>query len=398
MTGTQSPQQGIGVFRVVRDQGSVSIFISAGEASGDLHGAFLAQALLKQAPGIQIACLGGDRLRSTGVRTLVDNRQLAVVGVFEVARHLQAIHGAWRTITRFLEKQRPSLVVLIDFPDFNLLLARKARQLGCKIFYYISPQVWAWRTWRVRALRRLVDRMAVILPFESDFYAGHNMRVHFVGHPLPEMLANVASRIEARNRYQAENRFPVVGLLPGSRASEVRAHLPLLLETAAIVLKQFPAARFLLPVAPSLGAASLEQLVAPRNLPIDIVSGDTWGVIRACDLILTASGTVTLEAAILGTPMVIFYRVSCLSSYIGRCLIRAPFAGLPNLIAEREIAPELIQEKAHPALLADAALALLQHPQRLEQQRRDLAAVCTRLGDPGVADRVAHLVLDLATP
>jgi lipid-A-disaccharide synthase len=370
--------------------------MSAGEASGDLHGAFLAQALLKQAPGIQITCLGGERLRSTGVRILVDNRQLAVVGVFEVVRHLQAIHGAWRTITRFLEQQRPSLVVLIDFPDFNLLLARKAKQLGCKIFYYISPQVWAWRTWRVRSLRRLVDRMAVILPFETHFYASHNMQVHYVGHPLPEMLVNVANRGEARRRYQLEDHFPVLGLLPGSRSSEVRAHLPLLLEAAAIVLKQFPTARFLLPVAPSLGVAALEQVVASKNLPIDVVSGDTWGVIRACDLILTASGTVTLEAAILGTPMIIFYRVSRLSSYIGRCLIRAPFAGLPNLIAEREIAPELIQEEAHPTLLADTALALLQHPQRLARQRRDLAAVCTRLGEPGVADRVAHLALELA--
>jgi lipid-A-disaccharide synthase len=373
----------------------VSIFLSAGEASGDLHGAALARALLRQAPAARIACLGGDHLRQAGAEVLVDNRRVAVVGVLEVARHLQAIYGAWRTISTYLAQERPSLTILIDFPDFNLLLARQARKYGSKIFYYISPQVWAWRSGRIRTMRRLVDRMAVILPFEPGFYAGHRMQVDYVGQPLLDVLAEAPSRREAERHYRPQGPGPLLGLLPGSRSSEIRAHLPLLLETAEMLLKPFPNATFLLPVAPPLATASIDQMIAPRRLPIKIVRGDTWGVIRACDLILTASGTVTLEAAILGTPMIIFYRVTKLSSYIGRWLIRTPYIGLPNLIAERAIVPELIQEDASPDQLTAAALDLLRHPDRLEQQRRNLAAVRAQLGSPGVADRAAQLALEL---
>jgi len=375
---------------------AITIFVSAGEASGDLHGAGLVRALLLQAPGARISCLGGRHLQEAGATLLVNNRDVAVVGVAEVARHLQSLRHAWRTIDRYLTDHRPELAIFIDFPDFNFLLARKARKLGCKIFYYISPQVWAWRRGRVRTLRRLVDRMAVILPFEPEFYARYGMRVHFVGHPLLDALEEAPTRVDACRRYRPDGKELLVGLLPGSRASEVRMLFPVLLQAAARIGTALPGVAFILPVAPTLSAGDLDKQARESNtVPVQLVEGDTWGVIRACDLVLTASGTVTLEAAILGTPMVIIYRVSKLSEPIGRLLVKTPFIGLPNLIAGCAISPELIQDAANPRTLADAAIALLKDGQGLDRQRQELAAIRAQLGQPGAAERAARLALEL---
>jgi lipid-A-disaccharide synthase len=375
---------------------AIKIFVSAGEASGDLHGASLVRALFRQAPGVRISCLGGMHLQEAGATVLVNNRDVAVVGVAEVARHLKSLRHAWRTIDHYLTSHQPDLAIFIDFPDFNFLLARKARRLRCKIFYYISPQVWAWRRGRVRTLRRLVDRMAVILPFERDFYAKHGMKVYFVGHPLLDVLEVAPTRSDDCRRYRPAGAELLVGLLPGSRTSEVRVLLPILLRAAAQIKAALPAVSFVLPMAPTLAAGDLEkQLRAHGTVPVQLVCDDTWGVVRACDLVLTASGTVTLESAIMGTPMVIIYRVSKLSEAIGRLLIRTPFIGLPNLIAGRAISPELIQDAANPQSLADTAIGLLKNPRRLEQQRQELAAIRALLGQPGAAERAARSALEL---
>ncbi|HBZ54338.1 MAG TPA: lipid-A-disaccharide synthase [Syntrophobacteraceae bacterium] len=376
----------------------ISIFVSAGEASGDLHGAGLVRALFRQAPGARISCLGGRNLHEAGAALVVDNREVAVVGGFEVARHLKSLMRAWRVIDRHLASQRPNLAVFIDFPDFNLLLARKARRFGCKVFYYISPQVWAWRRGRVRTLRRLVDRMAVILPFESEFYAAQGMKVHYVGHPLMDVVGRAPSYLEACGRHRPSGTELLVGLLPGSRSGEVRMLLPILLQAAARIKASLPGVSFVLPVAPTLTTRDLEKQVQTGEsggVPVRLVEGDTWGVIRACDLVLTASGTVTLETAILGTPMVILYRISKLSEPIARLLIRTPFIGLPNLIAGRAISPELIQDAANPQSLADTAVFLLKDARRLEQQRQELAAIRALLGRSGAAERAARLALEL---
>ncbi|HOV86013.1 MAG TPA: lipid-A-disaccharide synthase, partial [Syntrophobacteraceae bacterium] len=291
--------------------------------------------------------------------------------------------------------ERPDPVVLIDFPDFNLLLARLARRRGLRVFYYISPQVWGWRTGRVRTIRRLVDRMAVILPFEEEFYRRHGFKVHYVGHPLLDVLAHAPSRSRAQERYRTGEAGPVVGLLPGSRRSEIRSLLPILLETAALLRQRFPHILFLLPVAPGLHREEIEERASEASLPLRVVSGDTYGVIRACDLVLAASGTVTLETAILGTPLILFYRVSNLTFNAGKHLVRVPWAGLPNLIAGKMIVPEFIQDRARPDLIAAEAASFLDDPARLEAQRRELEAIQHQLGEPGVARRTARLVLDL---
>jgi lipid-A-disaccharide synthase len=339
--------------------------------------------------------MGGPLLERAGAEIVVDHRHLSVVGLSEVAGHAKAIYGAWRTITSHLQCNPPNVVVLIDFPDFNFLLARAAKRLGIKVFYYISPQVWAWRSGRVRTIKRLVDEMAVILPFEIEFYDRYNMKVHFVGHPLLDVLVTPPPLEQVKARYQAPGSGHLIGLLPGSRQSEIRSLLPIFLDTAQLLYTQLPDTSFIIPVAPSLHPSAFENALLNRDLPVQMVTGDTHGVVRACDLILTVSGTATLEAAILETPMIIINRVSSLSYYLGRRLIRVSYIGLPNLIAGRRIVSEFVQNNAQPELIASEALNLLRHLELLEQQRQELGRIRSRLGEPGVADRVAQLVLQL---
>jgi lipid-A-disaccharide synthase len=352
------------------------------------------RALRARAPDLAITCMGGPLLRKAGAEILVDHRQLSVVGLSEVAGHLRVLYRAWRRINSHLRSSRPEMVILIDFPDFNFLLARAAKRLGIRIFCYISPQVWAWRSGRVRTIKRLVDEMAVILPFETDFYARYGVNVHFVGHPLLDVLAALPPLEQVRTRFRGRDSGPFIGLLPGSRKSEIRTLLPIFLEAAKMMRERLPEACFLLPVAPSLSLSAFEPILREYDFALRLVSGDTYGVVRACDLLLTVSGTATLEAAILGTPMVIANRVSNLSYQLGRRLIQVSYIGLPNLIAERRIVPEFVQNDARPELIAAEALSLIEDREAMEKQQQALGQIRKRLGEPGVANRVAHLVLE----
>jgi lipid-A-disaccharide synthase len=373
----------------------LEIFISAGEASSDLHASHLARALRSISPQVRLSCLGGPRLQAEGVPVVVDNRSISVVGVSELAGHIRSIYGAWRKIRAHLLATRPSVVVLIDFPDFNLFLGRFAKKIGAKVFYYISPQVWGWREGRVGKIRRLVDRMAVILPFEKDFYASHGMEVDYVGHPLVDIMADVPDQAQC-NRLYRDSEGPLVGLLPGSRRSEVNLLFDILMETALIISRSMPAVRFIIPAAPSLDAGELERRAARYSLPLRVVPDDTYCVIKACDLILTASGTVTLEAAILETPMIVVYKVARLSRRIGLLLIHLRLVGLPNVIAGRKIVPEFVEEEPTPPRLAECAIGFLSNPGLLDAQRLELGRIHGQLGEPGISARVARLVLNAA--
>ncbi|MDR3567134.1 MAG: lipid-A-disaccharide synthase [Syntrophobacteraceae bacterium] len=373
----------------------MEIFISAGEASGDLHGAGLARAILSIAPQTRLSCLGGPHMSAAGVTVIVDNRKISVVGISEVFAQMRSIYGAWVKIRSYLLANRPSLVVVIDFPDFNLFLARFAKRIGARVFFYISPQVWAWRENRVRKIGRLMDGMAVILPFEKDFYASHGIDVDYVGHPLADSMNGLPDKAECDRVYH-DFEGPLIGLLPGSRRKEIERFFDMLMEAGRIIRTSFPDARFIMPVASSIDAREVENRAACRALPVRVVTSDTYRAVRACDLILTKSGTVTLEAAILQTPMVAFYKVSRLTKRIGELLATTNFIALPNLIAGRQIVPEFARREPTGQLLAECALGLLKSPGLLEEQRLELGRIRDRLGSGAISEKVARLVLDTA--
>jgi lipid-A-disaccharide synthase len=334
-------------------------------------------------------------MQAAGVPTIVDNRRISVVGGTEIVAHIRDIYGAWRRIRSHLIATRPALVVLIDFPDFNLHLGKFAKKIGAKVFYYITPQVWAWREGRINKIRRIADRMAVILPFEKAFYASHGIDVDYVGHPLVDIMADLPDKTQCDRLYHRFN-GPLVGLLPGSRRSELKLMFDILMDAGRIISRSFPAARFLIPLASSLDARDMESRTARWPLPVQVVHNDTYSAIRACDLILTASGTVTLEAAILETPMIVVYKVSRLSRQIGLLLIRAKFVGLPNLIAGKEIVPEFVREEPTGPRLAECAIKLLMTPALLDEQRLELRNIRNQLGAPGISARAARIALDTA--
>ncbi len=372
-----------------------SIMIVAGEASGDLHGAKLAEALTAMDSGLTLFGIGGDHMRSAGVRVAVDARQLAVVGLTEVVAKLPGILRGWRAACRMLVEDRPDLLILIDFPDFNLRLARQAKRLKTKVLYYISPQIWAWRRQRVRQIRRRVDHMAVILPFEADFYRRHGVRVSFVGHPL--MDHDTPSGEGPTGTAPATP--PTVGLLPGSRDSEVGRLLPAMLG-AAVRLQQDLGVRVMLSCTDSVDPRLVARLVRPYRdrLRMETVGGRPERIFRSADLLIAASGTVTLEAALWGAPMLIVYRVSPLSYLLGKALIRVPHIGLVNLIAGRRVVPELIQQAVTPALIAAEASSLLTQTVRCQQMRTELGQVRKRLGSAGASRRVARIALQMLDP
>jgi lipid-A-disaccharide synthase len=369
--------------------------VVAGEASGDLHGGRLVEALHRLAPELVAEGMGGLRMREAGVRLLADAGETAVVGLTEVWEKRRILSRALARLRAHLREVRPALLICIDFPDFNLLLARTAHRLGIPVCYFISPQVWAWRRGRIRTIRRLVRKMLVLFPFEEAVYRQAGVDVTFVGHPLLDWLAAIPPRDACRASLGIPGASPVLGLLPGSRVAEVRRHLPLLLGAASHLTAGHPDMRLLLGVAPALDPAAVQQSVAASPLRVRVVQDRTPEVIRAADLLLAVSGTVTLEAAVLGTPMIITYRVGLLSAIVGRLLIRVDHIGLPNLVAGKRIVPELIQFQATPERLAAIASEILGSPDRQAEMRAALAEVRGRLGTPGATDRAAREVLAL---
>ncbi|MDZ7640772.1 MAG: lipid-A-disaccharide synthase [Desulfurivibrio sp.] len=390
------------------------ILIVAGEASGDMHGANLARALRQQAPGVRLSAMGGEALVGEGVELVYEASRLSVVGLVEVLSHLGEIRQALGCLRAFLRRQRPDLLILIDFPDFNLRLAKEAKKLGIPVFYYISPQVWAWRRGRVRTIRRLVDKMAVILPFEQEFYQEHGVAVEFVGHPLldelgawvggqGEELPAPLSAIEepvAEPAGAAGNRHPLIGLLPGSRRREIAVLLPLFLAAARQLAAELPVApRFLLPLAPGLKAEQLAEygLSKAPELAIEVTTAGRHRAMAACDGAIAASGTVTLELALLNVPLVMAYKLSPLTYLLGRWLVDLPHATLVNLVAGREVIPELLQSRATPENICHHLHPLLTATPARAQMLAGLAQVRARLGTPGASRRAAAAALRLLT-
>lgn len=377
---------------------SPRIMIVAGEASGDMHGARLIAALKEQAPGAQICGIGGPELTRQGVEILYDASQLAVVGIVEVISHFRFIREAMRALEKRLREQPPDLLILIDYPDFNLILAKKAKRLGIPVFYYISPQVWAWRSGRVKTIKKLVDRMGVILPFEQEFYRKFGMNVDFVGHPLMDAVQPTRSREDFLHSLGIAPESTVIGILPGSRKREIAGMLPVFLAAAKRMQEQMrPKPVFVLPLAPTLSEEDLlANGLAEAGVEVRVVRENRYDLMGACSAVMAASGTVSLELAILNVPMVISYRVSPLTYFLGRRLIKVQYASLVNLVAGREVVPELLQDEAVPEKIAQATLRLIENQAERTRMLAGLAEVRERLGGPGASERSARLALNLA--
>ena len=380
------------------------ILIVAGEASGDRHGARLVAEIRQMLPQAQFVGIGGEALAAQGIRLLARAEDLAVVGLTEVAGRLPAVTRALREVSRMLRQERPTLTILIDFPDFNFLVARLAKWNGVPVMYYISPQVWAWRRHRVRTIARYVDRMVVIFPFEEEFYQQRGVPVTFVGHPLKEMLPELPPREILLKELGLDPKRLTLALLPGSRGSEIERHLPIMLQAAQLIRQALPEVQFILPLASTAPRGLVEGMVASflggseNNVPgppLKIIPGQAYQALAAAHLAVVASGTVTVEAALAGTPTVIIYRLAPLTFQVARLLIRVDYIGMANLLAAEGLFPELIQQDCTPENLAREVLNWVREPQRLKNLRGGLSRVVERLGPPGASRRAAQVALEV---
>ncbi|MBI3802824.1 MAG: lipid-A-disaccharide synthase [Nitrospirae bacterium] len=373
------------------------IMMVAGEASGDLHGGALAEALLKEDPSLQIVGFGGTAMRRAGVEVIFDIAQLGVVGIFEVFLHLKSVWEAYRMGVKTLESG-VDLLVLIDYPDFNLRLAKAAKQRGVPVVYYISPQVWAWRAGRVKTIGERIDQMLVILPFEERIYTEAGIPCEFVGHPLLDEAASAQLKYPSKSAYlEGCGLLPegtTIGLLPGSRHREVLSHLPTMLEAMALLAKEIPGLQLLVPVAPSLSKEWVLDLTRRVDLPLRCVEGEFQEVLRASDAVVVASGTATLQTALAQAPMVIVYKLSPLTYWLARRLIRLKSIGLVNIVAGRPIVPELIQAEASPERIRQEVGRLLKDGVARERMKGDLKEVAERLGAAGASSRAAAVILE----
>jgi len=377
-----------------------SILLSAGEASGDLHGATLCRALREIHPGVRLIGMGGPRMAAAGMELVADVSGQAVVGTSEALGRIPGLYRAYRLLKARLIEERPRALVVIDFPEFNLRLARIARRAGVPVVYFIPPQLWAWRRGRIRQMARRVSRVLAVLPFEEKLYQDAGVPVDFVGHPLLDVLPLDLDRAEARRRLGVDPGESVIGLLPGSRREEVERLLPPMLVAAKRLSAAGVARRFALGLAPTVDVAAVGRLVkaavdegGPR---VDVFERRTYEVMAAADVVLISSGTATLEAALLGAPMVVCYRVSRVTEAVVRLLVTVRWCSLPNLIANRGVVPEVLQDELTGQRLAAEALRLIEDPAAAAAQRAAFKQVRVQLGAPGVGRRAAQAVIETA--
>lgn len=368
----------------------MKVLVSAGEESGDRYAAELVEALQRRWERAEFFGCAGPRLRAAGVRPVVDAKRLAVVGLVEVVRHLPEIRREFHKIVAAAERERPDLVILTDSPDFHLRVAKKLAPLGAPVIQLVAPQVWAWRGWRVRQMRRVLAHVLCIFPFEEAFFRQRGVPATYIGHPLAGRVRPALSRKEFFRKHRLPAERPLIAVLPGSRRGEAARHLPVLLE-AARQLNGWRAMSFLLAASRSTGEAFFAGRLAGSG--IQVVEGETAEALAHADAALVASGTATIEAALAGTPMVTFYRVHAATWILGKWFVDVPFFSMVNLIAGRKIVPELIQSDCTAERLAHEVRLLLEDPGRQEKMRSELAEVGRRLaGDEHAMERAANII------
>jgi lipid-A-disaccharide synthase len=364
--------------------------IVAGEASADMYGAEVVRSLRRKFPDAKFYGLGGPRMRNAGVELEGDISKTAVVGPFEMLSSLGHLYGVFRRIAERVESEPPTTAILLDFPDFNLRLARRIKHARIPIVYYISPQVWGWREGRVKQIRELVDKMLVILPFEEQIYRKAGVDVEFVGHPLIDMVRATKSKNEFCEDHGIDPRRSLVVILPGSRRKEVRFILPTLCEAATLILARKPETQFVLPLAPGLDRGFVQEMI--RGVSVKIVTNDTYNAIRYARAAIVKSGTATLETALLGTPEVIVYRISRATWALGKFLLKIRLFGLVNIILGEEVVPELFQDRMTPQAVSQTALRLMDDVWMQSRIRTNYEKLRRQLGTGNVADRVADAV------
>ncbi len=369
----------------------MKLAVVAGEASGDLHASEVIREL-KTHTAVEAFGIGGDLLAREGVTLLHHAREMGIVGLFNVLRHLPMFRRVFNELIERIERERPDVVFLIDYPDFNLRVAKRCKELGLHVVYYISPQLWAWRKGRVRHIARYVDRMVVIFPFEEDFYRSHDVPVTYVGHPLIEQLAHIAKPPRDKDVLR-------IALLPGSRRMEVHSLLPPMLDAVEILRREGVDGRRVeaaIIQAPTIKHETLERIIRDKQIHVPIIPNDQGEAVAAADVSLSSSGTATLESAILGTPVVVMYRLSRATFVLAKKLVRLQHFSLVNIVAGRNIVPELIQEEVNGPRIA-AEVRKLVAPGTYEEVSAALADVRASLGEPGAAARVAQEIITMVT-
>lgn len=353
----------------------LNVMIIAGEASGDLHGSHLVREMQQLAPNLAIKGLGGTSMQAAGVELLHNINDISVCGFLEVIRYLPKLIKLFYAVKKRLLEEKPHLLILIDYPTFNLRLASIAKKHGIKVLYYISPQIWAWHTSRIVKIKHAVDRMAVIFPFEREFYKQHKVAATYVGHPLVDIVKVPPTG----SRSDPSGKSPVIGLLPGSRQNEIKYILPTLIQAANLLGRSNPAIKFILPLADTVSEAEINPCLAMATMPIQVIREHRYEAMSDCSAVIAASGTVTLELTLLGVPMVIIYKSSRLSFALAKRLVKIPHIGLCNIVAQREIVTELLQENANPENIATEVHRLLTDDNYRQVQQQALAGVANAL-------------------
>lgn len=373
------------------------VMISAGEASGDLHGANVAEALKQMRPDIGLFGMGGANMRNAGVDIVYDIADIGVMGFVEILWNLPKFFRLRETLSRIMDERRPDVLVLIDYGGFHMALAQVAKQKGIPVVYYICPKAWIWGKWRAKVIAGWVRKIAAIFPFEAEIYRQAGASVEFVGHPLVDIVHPSMDRAATYRHFGADPNRPLLLLLPGSRFQEVESLLEVMMAAAREVRKKLPDCQFYLPVAPTIPMERIESVVRSSGVPVELVRNSTYNLMQIADCAIAASGTVTLEAALMGLPSVITYRVKPATYWLVRIVANVSHVGLPNIVTGRRILPELIQNEATSANVSQAALRLMTDPAARAQARVDLQEVRVKLGEPGAVRRVASIVLDVAS-
>jgi lipid-A-disaccharide synthase len=370
----------------------IPILLSAGEASGDMYAASLARALQERLD-VQIFGMGGPLMREAGVEIITDYSEVAVVGITEIIKHLPSLREAMSRLVEEAERRRPALAILTDFPGFHLRMARKLKPRGIRNVYYICPQFWAWRPWRANLVRRRFVKALCIFPFEEEFFRSAGVSTKFIGHPLVGAVKATKSRQVFCAEHGLDANRPIVALLPGSREGELTHHLPVLQE-AAVRIDAKKHVQFVVAAAQEQSVARLREGWSHR-LALHVVEGETYNALAAADAAVISSGTATVEAALLDVPMVVVYRVSPMTAALAKPLVRTQFFAMVNLIAGRQVVPELVQDDFTPEKVADRTLLLLNDPNEREVVRKGLREVREKLGPPGAVERAADEIADL---